>query len=275
MAYLSANRLHELGYRSSEIKRFTDKYHLEKTLHSGKFNSVAIATNRETSKKVIVKTVYSKYYRKLREASFLKKLVHVPGVISYLDQYYINPSLNLLILEYFGEMTLKRYLEQNGPLSEGQAYIIFKQLVSIAQICYNFNIMHRKIKSSNFLVNKTSLKIKLTNFNSASHFDEENEEFNTALCPDIAPPEYFTKGSYSANGLYVWTLGLLLYEMFFACKPFNCPNDIVHKPCSIAVKNCLSIDAQMLISWMLTKPAKKRMSLNELVHHPWVTKKWI
>ena len=69
MAHRSKDRLHELGYRSSEIQRFTTKYHLKKMLLSGKFNSVAMAEHRETQKKVIVKAVYSPQYRKLKEAS--------------------------------------------------------------------------------------------------------------------------------------------------------------------------------------------------------------
>jgi serine/threonine protein kinase len=274
MAHRSKDRLHEFGYRSSEIQRFTTKYHLEKTLLSGKFNSVAMAEHRGTQKKVIVKAVYSPQYRKLKEASFLKKLVHVPGVITYLDQYYINPSLHLLVMEYFGEMTLTRFLAQNKPLSESKAHVIFKQMVSAAQLCFNFNILHRKIKTNNILVDIHSLKIKLTNFNSASHIDED-DQFNTALCTDIAPPEYFTMGVYSANGLYVWTLGLVLYEMLFACKPFQSCNDIVHTSCALFNNKTLTLEAQSLVAWMLTKSVHKRISLNELTHHPWVTKKWI
>jgi serine/threonine protein kinase len=82
-------------------------------------------------------------------------------------------------------------------------------------------------------------------------------------------------GVYSANGLYVWTLGLVLYEMLFACKPFQSCNDIVHTSCALFNNKTLTLEAQSLVAWMLTKSVHKRISLNELTHHPWVTKKWI
>ena len=275
MASYPAKQIYEPGYQSPEMHRFVTKYFLDKTIQSGRFNDVSLGKHRATQKKVIIKTIYTKYYRKLKEASFLKKLVNVPGVITYLDQYYINPHLHLLVLEYFGEMTLKRFLNQYGPISECTTHTIFKQLVSTVHSCFSMNILHRKIKLSNILINVRSLQIKLINFNSASHFDNDNDQFNTTLCTEIAPPEYFTKRIYSADGLYIWTLGLVLYEMLFNRQPFSCPNNVVRTPCSVYSKKPLSLDVELLVSWMLTKLSNKRITINELTHHPWISKKWI
>jgi hypothetical protein len=40
-------------------------------------------------------------------------------------------------------------------------------------------------------------------------------------------------------------------------------------------KKPLSVEAEQLVFWMLTKKTKKRILLHELEHHPWITKKWI
>jgi len=268
-------RLSNQGYHTQEITRFSDQYYLGKTLLSGKFTSVAVGTNKKTNKKVIVKSVYSTRYRKLKEANILKKLVNVPGVITYLDQFNLNYCNHLLVMEYFGDMTLKRYIYNYKNLSETLVHTIFKQLVAVVQTCYNLNIFHRKIRCSNILIDQYSHKIKLMNFNSASQFDDNDEEFNTELCTDIAPPEYFTIHSYTVNSMYVWTLGLVLYEMLYSQQPFLTSYNVVHTQHANHSNILVSIDVTILLSWMLTKLPSKRINFYELIHHPWITKKWL
>ncbi len=154
-------------------------------------------------------------------------------------------------------MSLKSLLHQYGPLSEINMHTIFKQLVSTVQSCFNLYILHHDMKPSNILINVNTLQIKLINFNSASHFDTKNDQFNTPLSKDIAPPEYFTRGFYSRNGLFVRTLGLILYEMLYNRRPFQCHNNVVRYFCPLYAKKPLSIEAEQLVFWMLTKKTKK------------------
>jgi serine/threonine protein kinase len=276
MDYLPAAQLCKKGYRLQEVTEFSEKYRLGKILHSGTMTAIARGKAIHTGEKVIVKSVYTKRYKKLKEANILKKLIQVPGVVKYLDHYHIDHSGYFLVLEYFGKMTLKRFLAQNVyPIQENDVHFIFKQIVSVVQSCFNCNILHRNLKPNNILINPETLKIKITNFNAAMCFNDEKEEIFTSLNTEIAPPEYFTKRVYEPNGLYVWSMGLLLYKMIFNREPFTCAKDVVRKPCSIQSKYPLSIDVQLLISWMLTKSPKKRPTINELAHHPWVTCKWI
>jgi serine/threonine protein kinase len=276
MDYLPSAQLCKKGYRLQEIVEFSEKYQLGKILHSGTMTAIARGKAIHTGKKVIVKSVYTKRYKKLKEANILKKLTHVPGVVKYLDHYHIDRLGYFLVLEYFGKMTLKRFLTQNVyPLREKDVHFIFKQIVSVVQSCFDCNILHRNLKPSNILINTESLTIKITNFNSAIVFKNEYEEFKTNLKSEIAPPEYFTKKLYTPNSLYIWTMGLVLYKIIFNREPFSCSKDVVRRPCSIQSKYPLSIDIQLLLSWMLTKCPNKRPTINELSHHPWVTCKWM
>jgi serine/threonine protein kinase len=255
----------------SEVQRFTQKYYLRRTLTSGKFNAVASAHNKNTFQKVIIKAIYNPEYCKLKEAAILKKLQHVPGVIQYMDHFLIEPTIHLLALEYFGQMTLSGFLSTEAPVSESTAYTIFNQLFFTAHACFQQNILHRKLKPSNILINVRTLEIKITNFNSASQFDYQ--EFTSQLCQDIAPPEYFIFGTYTADGLYVWSLGLILYELLFNCKPFLSIHEIMNKvltlPCH---KQNLSLDVKLFLRWTLEKT--ERITLHQIMHHPWLTKQW-
>ncbi len=81
-------------------------------MYRGQFNDVALGRHRATQEKVIIKTIQTKHYCKLKEASFLKKLIHVPGVINYFDHFNITRNVNLLVIEYFSKMSLKSLLHK-------------------------------------------------------------------------------------------------------------------------------------------------------------------
>ncbi len=257
-----------------EVERFTNKYYLKRTLISGNINAVASGSYKKSPEnKVLIKAVYKDKPFKLKEAIILKKLSKVTGVVKYLDHYAIKCSTYLLVTEYFGNMNLQCFLSTNGPLSEKIAHTIFKQLFTTVQACYNKNILHRKLKPSNILIDVKTYQVKIINFNSASQFDLD--EFTSQLSEDIAPPEYFKYKKYTADGLYTWMLGLLLYEMLFNIKPFDSPKNVISTPLHIAPHNqILSFDVISFLDWMLAKKCD-RITINQIGHHPWITKQWI
>ena len=257
-----------------ELQLFTTKYYLGKTLSSGQFNAVASGHNNLTFKKVVIIAIYNPNMQKLREASLLKKLQHVHGVITYYDHYYVKNTITLLVMEYFGHMTLHSFLQMNGSISEHLSHKIFKQVLLTVKMCYHSNILHRKLRASNILLNIHTFEIKIINFNSACQFDDY-QTFTSQLSHKNAPPEYFKFKKYSAEGLYVWSMGLLLYNMLFDYTPFDTPCDIVNAPVYIPETNKISLDVKVFLKWLLKKDVSDRITLNEMSFHPWITKKWI
>jgi serine/threonine protein kinase len=238
------------------------------------WNTVAIGHSLSTKKKVIVKTVITPEYQKLKEANILKRLHHVPGVITFLDTFHFSSTKQILVTEYFGDQNLARFMCQFSPISENTTNTILKQLVTVAQVCHGMNILHKKIKPINILIDIRTLHIKLHNFSTACGFDDDNEKLTVALPEDIAPPEYFTAHTFTANGHYVWSLGLLLYEMLFGKKAFESKHAIIKTPCRASTAKPVDINAIVLLAWMLTKDPMQRIRLNQLSFHPWISKKW-
>jgi serine/threonine protein kinase len=91
----------------------------------------------------------------------------------------------------------------------------------------------------------------------------------------LPPPEYFKHKKYSANGLNAWSLGVLLYEMLFNVYPFVTPYETVNLPLSIPHSTSISLDVRVFLQWMLEKLESKRITIEEIIVHPWVTKKWV
>jgi serine/threonine protein kinase len=274
VSHMIASTFDEHKINHLELKIFTAKYYLGKTFSSGKFNAVALGRNKLSFKKVIIKAIYNPHMQKLREANLLKKLQHVYGVITYYDHYYVKNTITLLVMEYFGHMSLHAFLEMNGSISEDLSYKIFKQLLLTVKMCYQSNILHRKLRASNILINIHTFEIKVINFNSACQFDND-QKFTSQLSYKNAPPEYFKFKKYSAEGLYVWSLGLLLYNMLFGKPPFDYPCDTVNSPVNIPETKVISLDVKLFLKWLLKKDESDRITLNEMSFHPWITKKWI
>lgn len=261
------------NYNKTELDLFCTKYILGKTLVTGARNAVAAGFKKPYMTRVAVKSIYQPRCQKLKEVYVLKKLTPVVGVIRYLDHYYVKNSVSLLVMEYFGHMNLKRFLRDNGPVSESVAHTIFTQLVNTVKECYNLNILHRKLKPSNILINVETLQVKIINFNSASII-YDMPYFTTQLSSKNAPPEYFKFKKYTSDGLYIWSLGQILYELMFGVIPFRTPCDVVNAPLCIPVNNQISLDVKLFLKWILTKIENERITLNEIVHHPWITQKW-
>ena len=259
-------------YLEQENKRFKKKYQHLHQLNVGHFSMLSKGLNKQTNKAVIIATLYKKPVYVPEEVKILKKLKNEPGIAGYIDHFQITSDTHYLIIEYFGSMTLKNFLSSFGNLSEKHIHKITSQLLSTIQVCTSLNILHKNIKSSCVLIDISSLKIKLTNFGFACFF-KNNEQLTSKLWYDIAPPEYFIQKSYTANGLNVWCLGLLLYKMLFEKNAFETIHDIMFSPCKISTYSYGSTELKELILRCLDKSCKTRITLQELTSHSWITKK--
>ena len=258
---------------SSELNRFQELYRLETTLYNNGQNIVSVGTARLTNKKVIIKSVKTTSYKKIQEAAILRRLKSVPGIITFVDTFFVTNTRQMMITEYFGDCNLARFLKTYGPLSEKTSHTIAKQLVATAQTCFNLQILHPKIKPENILINIKSLQIKIHNFDTACTFEKDKYP-KTSMCLSISPPEYFLTQKITPDAHYVWTLGLVLYELLFNCKPFGSKQAILYQSCYAQSSKPIDINAFVLIAWMLTKNPQQRISLSQIQHHPWISKKF-
>jgi serine/threonine protein kinase len=257
----------------SDLGLFGELYRVEVTLFNNGKNIVSTGTSRLNNKKVIIKSVITTQYKKMQEAAILRRLQCVPGVIVYVDHFYVSSNRQIMVTEYFGDSNLTRFMKMSAPLSENTSHTIAKQLVAVVQTCFNLNILHAKIVPANILINAKSLQIKLHNFDNACTFVKDDHP-TVSLCESICPPEYFTTQKITAEGYYVWTLGLILYELLFNCKPFLSKKAIVNASCMAHTPKPIDINAFVLIAWMLAKNPRHRIPLFQIQHHPWMSKKY-
>merc|ERR1712062_545826 len=162
------------------------------------------------------------------------------------------------------------FISDNGPLKEDVARGIFQQLIQTVRQIHQVGVIHRDIKDENILIDTQTHQIKLIDFGSGARLhDEVYTEFDGTRV--YAPPEWIKFRRYRADGLTVWSLGILLYDMVCGDIPFETDNQI--KKAQIVFKSSLGLSEEVkdLIRACLTISTSERISLDGLLSHPWAT----
>ncbi|KAF5316620.1 hypothetical protein D9619_006678 [Psilocybe cf. subviscida] len=200
------------------------------------------------------------------------KLIDHPNIMKLYDVWETSTSL-YLILEYVQGGELFDYLCSKGrrPLDEVVDY--FQQIICAVDYCHRFNIAHRDLKLENILIDQES-NIKVADFGMATWQDNSRGKLLRTSCgsPHYAAPEIISGQPYDGTISDIWSCGIILYALLAAKLPFDdddCPTLL--RKISIGrfeMPADISPDAQDLISRMLTIDVKKRITMQEIMHHP-------
>ncbi len=257
---------------ADEIEHFHSRYRIDKVLVLHYTNNVSVGIDRITHDSVIIKSAFNQGTPKLKEANLLRKLRNVTGVMDLLDHFHTQERVHLVITKNFGDMTLKRYLQEMNALTEDDARKLLLQVITTVQECARFNIFHFKLKTDNLMLDIHQWQVKLKNFDCATYIRPEGfKDKKRKLCFERAPPEYHSQSYFYWDTYTVWSIGTLLYEMLFSRPPFNCAYDIINTPCFKKPPHHLSRHAQWFIESCLKKKEEERIYWKHLIHHPWIT----
>lgn len=258
-------------------------YSLLYRIGCGSFASVYMGINDLIGYPVAIKQIRREIYstekekiRLLREISILKNANHqyiaeLFEIIDNEDEPYIY-----LVLELVSNGSLKSLLVPGQPLSEDLSRKIFSQLiVAVGYLHFNLNVIHRDLKAENILLDQNQ-NIRLIDFGLSTTIEIPSPDIQRTACgsPAYAAPEIIVQDSYTESA-DIWSLGILLYLMTTGHFPFDTSsvtkllNDIVSAP--IEIPTNLSPELQNLLSKILEKNAKARISLIDIMRHPWFT----
>merc|ERR1712227_1094536 len=202
------------------------------TIGRGGFGTVFSGIRLQDKTRVAVKEVYkAKIIKKMAdgkmplEVALMDQVKNVPGVIKILD-WFEMPESFFIVMERCEGQDLFDFISEHGALKETQARILFKQLLETVLMCHNNGVLHRDIKDENILIDAANNKIKLIDFGSGTYLHDGvyNDFEGTRV---YAPPEWIKYRRYTADGMTVWSLGVLLHDMVCGDIPFESDTQIL------------------------------------------------
>merc|ERR1711892_1571728 len=202
------------------------------------------------------------------EVALMQQVNDVPGVIKLLDYFDTTDSF-YIVMERFTSKDLFDFISEQGPLPEALARDLFMQLVDTVSECHEKGVVHRDIKDKNILIDMNTFKTKLIDFGSGAQLKKGvYQEFKGTRV--YSPPEWINNGTYTAEALTVWSLGILLYDLVCGDIPFESDDEICAGRLVWFKQLNLSSQVKDLISGCLALQPGNRITLGQIHKHSWV-----
>lgn len=202
------------------------------------------------------------------EILFMERLRHVEGVVRLVEYFELCDKYLLVLDRANNDQDLYDFITDNNYIDEKTSWKLFTQILRINANMYATNVVHRDIKDENIIINKETEAIKIIDFGTATFLtlDTARSYHATWL---YAPPEMLRKSWCGHEGLLMWSLGILLYDMTHGDVPFHTKDQILDPV--LKLKPELSSACRDFISGCLTADCSKRLSLEQAADHPWIT----
>ncbi|PVI05961.1 serine/threonine protein kinase-like protein Kin1 [Periconia macrospinosa] len=269
----------------------TGQWALGKTIGQGSMGKVKLAKHTDNGEQVAVKIVprqstdthhsqadreradHSKEVRTAREAAIVSLLNH-PYICGMRDVVRTNYHWYMLF-EYVNGGQMLDYIISHGRLKEKQARKFARQIASALDYCHRNSIVHRDLKIENILISKTG-DIKIIDFGLSNLFSPRN--LLKTFCGSLyfAAPELLQAKQYTGPEVDVWSFGIVLYVLVCGKVPFDDQSmPQLHakiKKGHVDYPPWLSNECRNLIHRMLQTNPSERITLGEIMTHPWLTK---
>ncbi|ABN67150.2 serine/threonine-protein kinase HSL1 [Scheffersomyces stipitis CBS 6054] len=293
LSQISTNTNNSNKKRKSQNK--IGPWKLGRTLGRGSTGRVRLAKNINTGKLAAVKIVPKSNFKKLENPKYkrsesvgskerlpygiereiiIMKLISHPNIMGLYDVWENKNDL-YLILEYIEGGELFDYLIKRGKLQEFEAINYFKQIIHGIGYLHQFNICHRDLKPENLLLDFNK-NIKIADFGMAAL--EVREKLLETSCgsPHYASPEIVAGKNYHGAPSDIWSCGIILFALLTGHLPFDDENI---RKLLLKVQNGkfimphdLSWEAKDLISKMLRVDPSERITIDNILTHPLLTK---
>jgi serine/threonine protein kinase len=253
------------------------QYEIQNIIGNGGYSTVCKCLNIENNQTYAMK-ISSKlnidlpkftelFQREINACAFLKH----KNIVSLHDFFWDSDNF-YLIEDYCSGGDLLDFT-QTYELAETQITKIFKQIVKAVQYCHQHSVAHRDLKLENILLAE-NFKIKIGDFGLCTYISKEklSETFCGSFC--YASPEIICQKQYDPKLSDIWSLGVILYTLSTGAFPWETSN--IHqtissiRKCSYDIPKYVSKHCADLISKMMKNNPIERISLNDVLKHPFL-----
>jgi [calcium/calmodulin-dependent protein kinase] kinase len=215
------------------------------------------------------------------EIAIMKKLHHnnLVSLVEVLDDP-TQDSLYMVMEMCKKGVVMKVTLEERAdPYDDERCRCWFRDLILGIEYLHAQGIVHRDIKPDNCLITNDDV-LKVVDFGVSEMFEKNSDMFTakSAGSPAFLPPELCVvkHGDVSGKAADIWSMGVTLYCLRYGKLPFeehsiiDLYDAIKNRP--IVCEGETDEAFKDLMLRILEKDPTKRIQMDELREHPWVTK---
>ncbi|XP_032837824.2 maternal embryonic leucine zipper kinase isoform X2 [Tyto alba] len=261
-----------------DYEEILNYYELRETIGTGGFAKVKLARHLLTGEKVAIKIM-----DKLALGDDLPRVkIEIDAMKTFSHQHIcrlyhvIETSKKVfMVLEYCPGGELLDYIISKDRLSEEEARVFFRQIVSAIAYVHSQGYAHRDLKPENLLIDEEH-NLKLIDFGLCAK-PKGGLDYHLSTCcgsPAYAAPELIQGKAYIGSEADIWSMGVLLYALLCGFLPFDDDNVmVVYKKImrgKYSIPEWLSPSSTLLLKQMLQVDPKKRITVKHLLSHPWL-----
>ena len=253
-------------------------YKFGRLIGRGAFGKVNLGLHVLSGKIVAIKSFNKKNFpnEKSKEKIYneinLMKTLHHNSIVKILETLETENYI-LVIMENVSGGDLLSFVKKRTKLNEKISKFIFKQLINAIKYIHSKGIIHRDIKLDNILIDLNN-NIKIGDFGIGKYFSKGEKIKDKCGTPAYIAPEILQNCPYEGPPVDIWSSGVVLYAMLNGTVPFKANNlKDLHKLIltgNYTNINNISYEAQDLLKKLLEIDPKKRISINNILNHPWL-----
>ena len=262
--------------------KITD-FQIIKELGAGSFGHVYLVKHKVTKAEYAIKAIDKRnktnqeekpYFR--REIEVMYK-IHHPNVVKLYGHFEDN-NYCYFIMEYISKGNVFTLIPTDKKKRINQKVVasLIKDVISAVYYLHNMHpiIIHRDIKPENVLLGD-NLVAKLTDFGWSNYMQEDEKRTTVCGTPIYLAPEIIKEQGHDEK-VDIWCIGVLCFELMTGNVPFQgndidtLKENILHL--KIAWPKDINVDAKNLIKKILKSDPAARISLEEMLQHPFFTK---
>ena len=267
----------------SNGESFTRTYTRGGLLGKGGFASVYEFYCQETGEvfagKVISKSTLQKARarQKLMFEIKIHRSLHHNHIVEFI-RYFEDQTSIYILLELCSNQTMNELVRRRKRLTELEIQSYLSQLISALKYLHSHRIIHRDIKLGNLFLN-SKMEIKLGDFGLATKLEFDGERKSTVCgTPNYIAPEIIDGQYGHSYEVDVWSLGVLTFTMLVGKPPFE-TSDIKStykkiRACAYSFPSGVkpSKEFKDLLSKLIISDPSKRLTLDEILYHEFMTK---
>ena len=262
--------------------KITD-FEILKELGSGSFGNVYLVRHKETKAEYAIKAIDKRNKTNLEEYPYFRReievmyKIHHPNIVKLFGHFEDN-NYCYFIMEYIPKGNIYNLIptDKKKRLSTKVCASIIKDVISAVYFLHNMKppIIHRDIKPQNVLLSE-GLVAKLTDFGWTNYIQENITRETLGRIKIRLPPEILEEKGDNET-FDIWSIGVLLFELLTADVPFQGKNNTELRENILKLKitwpKDINADAKKLIMKILRLEPNQRLSLEDMMKEPFITK---